>query len=202
MLISNILNLKTISDNHICDFLNVQILALFVLYLVSLLFFMSLFLSCHPCLPSRIGCICKNQVAFKVTLVALKLKEEKNLCPTKPWQLLWIIVGGLVMLSCLLSQHLLYSWCTTTAWLKNLLKRNENCDFPHKIVIFSIKLLSSSSLFYSPVPFSILYSSYPFFLHFLAIRFSACSNFCWSLLPGNTHTLAHCQFKPNQMGKC
>ena len=75
-------------------------------------------------------------------------------------------------------------------------------DFPHKIVIFSVKLLSSSSLFHSPVTFSILFSSYPFFLHFLAMRFSACSNFCWSLLPGNTHTLAHCQFKSNQIGKC
>ena len=74
-------------------------------------------------------------------------------------------------------------------------------DFPHKSVNFSVKLLSSSSLFYSPVPFSILYSSYPFFLHFQAMRFSACSNFCWSLLPGNTHTLAHCQFKPLSNGQ-
>ena len=74
-------------------------------------------------------------------------------------------------------------------------------DFPHKIVIFSVKLLSSSSLFHSPVTFSILFSSYPFFLHFLAMRFSACSNFCWSLLPGNTHTLAHCQFKPLSNGQ-
>ena len=39
-------------------------------------------------------------------------------------------------------------------------------DFPHKIVIFSTKLLSSSSLFYSPIPFSILYSL--FLLPFLS----------------------------------
>ena len=65
-------------------------------------------------------------------------------------------------------------------------------DSPHKIVIFSTKLLSSSSLFYSPSLFS---SSQSFFLHFLAMRFSVCRNFCWSLSPGNTHTLAHCQLK-------
>ena len=84
MSIANILNLKTISDNHICDFLNVQILALFVLYLVSLLFFMSLFLSCPPAFPVVLDVFVRTKIAFKVTLVALKLKEEENLCPTKP----------------------------------------------------------------------------------------------------------------------